>query len=326
MPLRFGRGAYSFRPGELLSDYLVNLDIREQGVDEPERFEINHHGYRFLKSACYQKSEGFGCISCHMPTRRTKDVVHVTMTDHWIARDPFDLEAIVKPVQPEIRAISSVEVLAFGEPPVGLDKQTYRSLGAMRAGRSVSEASAGLIKVIRQKDYDDYTPYLDLARAQLQQGDFSSAEAAARGLVRAEPDLYVAHTLLGIAQMSKGKYQQAKLSFRKSLAIQPDPETHFNLASVYFQTEQFTLSEMELDKAIQLRPYMARAYKMKGQIHLARNNIKQAQIALETALQLDPGDSASYQLMVTLLNELGQTSEAKRFAELGLRASRRPAS
>ena len=124
MPLRFGRGAYSFRPGELLSDYLVNLDIREQGVDEPERFEINHHGYRFLKSACYQKSEGFGCISCHMPTRRTKDVVHVTMTDHWIARDPFDLEAIVKPVQPEIRAISSVEVLAFGEPPVGLDKPT----------------------------------------------------------------------------------------------------------------------------------------------------------------------------------------------------------
>lgn len=83
---------------------------------------------------------------------------------------------------------------------------------------------------------------------------------------------------------------------------------------------------MELDKAIQLRPYMARAYKMKGQIHLARNNIKQAQIALETELQLDPGDSASYQLMVTLLNELGQTSEAKRFAELGLRASRRPAS
>ena len=35
------------------------------------------------------------CVSCHMPKRRTEDVVHAVMTDHWIQRrlPPRDLLA-----------------------------------------------------------------------------------------------------------------------------------------------------------------------------------------------------------------------------------------
>ena len=67
-PRRFGRGDYSFRPGELLSDYMVHLDFRERNLPEPERFEINHHGYRLMKSECYTQSEGaLTCLTCHDP-------------------------------------------------------------------------------------------------------------------------------------------------------------------------------------------------------------------------------------------------------------------
>lgn len=170
-PRKFGRGDYSFRPGELLTDYMVHLDVRERGVPEPERFEINHHGYRMLKSACYRESGGelgcischdphakpdtvtfrrqvagvcrdchgevahdsaapvADCVSCHMPARRTRDVIHVTMTDHWIARGPFDAAALVAPIQAETRQISDVRVLDFGSPPGGLDAQAYTALG-----------------------------------------------------------------------------------------------------------------------------------------------------------------------------------------------------
>lgn len=372
---QFGRGDYSFRPGELLSDYLVHLDIREYGQAEPERFEINHHGYRLLKSECYQKSEGaLGCISCHnphvkpdsaafkeqvagvcsdchseseslhapfpaidfstiektacvdchMPQRRTTDVIHVTMTDHWIARGPFDLEALVAPLEPATRPISSVKVLEFANPPQGDDAQAHIALGAMRAGRSLQEASASLIQVLKSREYDHYTPYLDLARAALAQGNYAVAEAGARGLVTVDPTLYVAHTLMGVALMAQGRFQAAIIAFKKSLALYSDPETHFNLAAVYFNTGQLTLTELELDKAIRLRPTLGAAYRMQGQLKLAINQPGPAITLLEQALKMDPGDTGSYRLIIESLEMTGDKAGAARWLELGQRAARQP--
>jgi Tfp pilus assembly protein PilF len=67
---RFGRGDYSFRPGEALSDYQVEMDPVDANMPRPERFEINHHPYRLEQSKCFQQSEGaLSCVSCHDPHR-----------------------------------------------------------------------------------------------------------------------------------------------------------------------------------------------------------------------------------------------------------------
>src|SRR5262249_43884777 len=39
---------------------------------------------RIVDSGKHRRSAG--CIDCHMPKRRTEDVVHVAMTDHYIQR------------------------------------------------------------------------------------------------------------------------------------------------------------------------------------------------------------------------------------------------
>ncbi|MEM7483106.1 MAG: tetratricopeptide repeat protein [Acidobacteriota bacterium] len=68
---RFGRGDYSFRPGEALSDYLVSVDVVEADEPEEERFEINHHPYRLEQSRCFQESAGaLSCLTCHDPHRK----------------------------------------------------------------------------------------------------------------------------------------------------------------------------------------------------------------------------------------------------------------
>lgn len=71
---RFGRGTYSFRPGEDLDDYLVAIDVEEEGRERWERFEINHHPYRLRQSRCALESEPgkLSCLTCHDPHRKVE--------------------------------------------------------------------------------------------------------------------------------------------------------------------------------------------------------------------------------------------------------------
>src|SRR5262249_41410785 len=91
--LRYGRGVFSYRPGEPLGDYILHFDrapgwvqqnSRQQAVDPvgnrlltraeldqsegEDRFEFTSAAYRLRKSACYMKSDGsLTCVSCHNP-------------------------------------------------------------------------------------------------------------------------------------------------------------------------------------------------------------------------------------------------------------------
>src|SRR3989442_6926357 len=128
----FGRGVFSFRPGEDLASYILHFD-HPPGTGHDDKFEIAHQAYRLRQSACFKASAGrmtcttchdphrrpadpaahyaskclgchaarlsasaahssargaepVDCVPCHMPARRTDDVVHVAMTDHLIRR------------------------------------------------------------------------------------------------------------------------------------------------------------------------------------------------------------------------------------------------
>lgn len=117
---RPGRSAWSFQPGEALSDYKMLFDR----TDSQERLEINHAGYRLLQSECFRGSggklqcttchdphtaklspdmcgschsgahrgdssvAGRSCESCHMPKKAPEDAVHTRITDHKISRRP----------------------------------------------------------------------------------------------------------------------------------------------------------------------------------------------------------------------------------------------
>ncbi len=367
---RIGRGDYSFRPGEILSDYLVHVVVTEQGIEREDQFEINHHGYRFFQSRCYQESEGAlacttchdphvkpqsenfrkevatvcqschteaqllhqaiaefnheDCAGCHMPTRRTSDVIHSTMTDHRIAAGPFDFDALVDPVEKIVRPVTDVSLLDFGNPPDGEAGTLYRFMALARANRFVDSARLGIEQHLQRNHYSNPTPYIDLARTQLQVGKYSDAEATLRRLLRSYNTLPVAHTLLGTALMAQGQTAEAIEQLLISVNHQPDPEVFFNLGLGYMRSGEIERAEAALDNAIQLRPFMAAAWKYKGIILQSRQRIDAAIDAFVRSLELEPLDSAVYAELIALLRATNNYDEADRYLELGLRVSHNP--
>jgi predicted CXXCH cytochrome family protein len=366
---RIGRNDYSFRPGELLSDYLVHVEVSEEGVSSTDKFEINHHGYRFFQSDCYQQSSGeFGCIDCHnphvkpdsaqfrrtssavclgchttagtlheaaeynaedciechMPQRRTSDVVEATMTDHRIARGPFQLEALVAPLEPATLPITGIELLDFGDVPAGDAREYYRLSAVARANRFVDVAHRGLEAHLESNVYVSPTPYIDLVRAQLQVGAYVDAEARLRRLLAAYPALQVGHTLLGTALLAQGKREQAIAALRQSIAIKPDPEVWFNLALAYLYSGNTDEAEKAINAAIKLRPTMSQAWKYRGRILTEKGNDTRAVDAFKEALRLDPTDADAYHQLVIVLRANGRVDEAERYLKHGLAVAGNP--
>jgi predicted CXXCH cytochrome family protein len=365
---RFGVGTYSFRPGQSLSDYFVHVDIAERGERPEDRFEINHHGYRFAQSACYLESEGefacischdphvkpdsgrfradvanvcrdchaepaglhaeatafdeSGCVSCHMPTRRTGDVVLVTMTDHRIATGPFDHDALVARQSRVLREVTDIHALDLGDPPTGQLEAAYRSVAALRAGRNIAVAQGTLEEVLADLQLPDNEPYVDLATAQFRAGRYAEAEASARKLIAEQSHLRPAYAMLGTALLAQGAGNEAVEALQKSLSIGEHPETHFNLAAAYSGLNDYRQAETHVDAAIRLRPTMANAWKYKARLLYARDDAEGARDALIRTLALQPLDLPVYGELIDLLRSLGEPEEAERYLAVGLRMSR----
>lgn len=368
---RVGRADYSFRPGELLTDYIVNIDASEQGVSSEERFEINHHGYRFSQSACYRESGGeFACISCHnphekpeseafrrsssavcqechddlpslhtatevtaaddcigchMPTRRTMDVVEVTMTDHRIATGPFDHEALVAPREREYRPITGIGLLDFGEAPDAEAIDFYRLAAALRANRFVSAARQGLEAHLAEYDHGDPTPRLDLALGQVKDGDYAAAERTARALIADRDDIAASHAVLGTALLAQRRNREAIDAFSRAMTLEEDPETAFNLAAAWLGIGDTARADRYIDEAIRLRPTMGIAWRYRGLLRKSAGQSDEARAALVRALAINPRDTGAYYELVTLLRDIGEPAEAEWYLELGLRSAGNPA-
>ncbi len=368
-PRRFDRPVYSFRPGELLSDYLVHVDIDEEGIERTDRFEINHHGYRFWQSRCYRESKGelacischdphvkpestafraevagicrdchrdwserhdattaageSACVTCHMPTRRTRDVILVTMTDHRIARGPFDLQALVEPITRTEPIITDVELLPFGKPPQGDEGELYRLSATLRA-YPLRGAMQAMQRVLARSPHPSIVPYLDLVEAQLKAHANEDAEQTSRAILERQPDLLQAHGWLGLAQLAQGDVNAAMASLTRSIEVHPSAAAHFNLALAALRLNRGITAERHLDAALALRPNMFQAWKYKGRLNAAWGNLERAREALIRALEIEPGDPSSYAELVDVLTRMGRTAEAQRYLTVGRRVARDP--
>ncbi|MDP9193948.1 MAG: tetratricopeptide repeat protein [Acidobacteriota bacterium] len=352
---KFGRDIYSFRPGDALADYAPPLDIQEADLPRADRFEINHHPYRLEQSLCFTASEGKlscltchdphrklkpeqqaahyrnacltchakphhaseDCTSCHMQKRRTQDVVHAVMTDHYIRRKPGGPE-LLAPLEERDPSIDGIDFLNVHDTPTGALGELYRIIPLVRA-TSGADASAArrLEEVISTAKPPELEPYLDLASAQLRQRRYAQLEKTAALILDRAPGHPLALEWMGIARTAQsGNTEEAIRSLKEALKGDEDrPETEFNLGIFLAGRGRTEEAIVHYERALAARPNLTAAWIRLGTARRECGNLQGAIDAYRRALEIDPTQTRASTALIDALTASGNHDEAARYQE-----------
>lgn len=386
---RTGRAVYSYQPSEPLSDYVFHFD-HARGTGHDDKFEIVGSVYRLRQSACYLKSSGKltcttchdphkaqrgpeavkhfaavcrnchatshapspDCAGCHMPKRRTEDVVHAVMTDHKIQR-----RGPPNPLAPRAeRAASEAyrgEVAAY-YPPAGAPGLGLALAAAQVVHGSNLKGGIPLLEAAIARDTPNGPePYYDLAQAYAAsgqpqkametfrrslarsasyapalrglgatlaaQGDFAAAVPVLQQAVQQDGRDAVARHELARALQQSGRMQDAIAALDAAIAADPDfPEPHNTLGQVMLQSGDAARAQRELQEAIRLRPDYAEAHSNLGNLYSSQRDYTRADRHFQTALSLAPKQSVARFNYGLSLAVRGQFDQAQRQFEMAV--------
>ena len=380
---RYERGPFSFRAGEPLADFLLNFDHAPE-THQGDKFEIVNAAYRMRKSACFLKSAGkmtcttchdphrvqsvsehnktcrschsqgehmkalTECVDCHMPKRRTEDVIHVVATDHYIQRKKpeGDLLAELQERRDEYRG--PVVLYYPAKLPPGPERELYLAVAQVKDASNLKAGIRQLKDAIAR-----YAPkrgewYLELGEALDRERSYDQAliyyreaakrspasgyvlqklgtalrrtgriEEAAQTLLKAaelSPQRALTWHELGLVYRAQGKTGDAINALRKALEIDPQLYQAWNNLGI------LRLSEADFREAIRVRPDYADAHANLAQLLASQGKTKDAQAEFETALRLRPADAATRYNYGMMLGRLGNYDGAKRELERSLEA------
>ena len=381
---RLGRGTWSYRPGEPLSEYMVHVDVEENERSRGDRFEINHHPYRLRQSRCWTESarrlscltchdphrkvpetgraahyraacltchetadcgvehavglpaelaavDRLDCVSCHMPKRRTQDVVHVVMTDHLIRRRPGGAE-LTAPREERDPVVEAVELLEPERAPAEPLGRLYATLGFVKVAGGLSpEALDRLAASLRSASElpevaeEGNDARLDLATGQLKARDWDAAAATLEEMLSGSRPDPLTLELLGLARNGQGRRGDAlALVARAAAAPGARPEAHYNLGRLLLTDGRTAEADASFERAVALRPTFADAWHQLGRVRATRGDVPTAIEAQRRALAVEPRLPAPYLDLADLLVASGEPEEARRWLRHGVEVAADP--
>ena len=350
--LRFGRSFYSYRPGAPLSDYIVHFDY-EEGTGHEDDFLIVSAAYRLRKAACFQQSskmtcttchdpheslppveraahyrqvclgcheveshfQSADCTECHMPARRTKDVVRVVMTDHFIQRSKPDRD-LLAPLEEEAdestdwEAGSTVYFPSTGELSGSL-RDVYWTIGHGKETPNVQAASK-LESALREAAVDKPEPYFELAEMQHKLGRHADAEKNYLRAIEIDPQNIQAYNNLGNLFADLERLDDAIDLYKKTIELDGgySADSYNNLGLAYIGMQRQQEAEQVFRDAAKANPFFADARLNLGTLLFQRKEYAAAAREFQEALAIDPGVLKARNNLAFAMLALGRTAEA----------------
>ena len=277
--------------------------------------------------AQHKHSDSNQCVTCHMPQRRTEDVVHAVMTDHLIQRRaPTPNEALAPRKEAATRYEGPVLRYLLDGETLHPDDTLYTAVAQVIDKSNVAQGTPALAKLLAEQKPIAPSFYIELGDAQHQQGDLNAAIASYRRALELDPKSSRAARRLGVALGNVGQtsealhvlgdaitrepqnelllYERAQIEtrsgdvasaeadLRTALALKPDyADALNNLGSLLAQTGNAAGAESSFRQALVVNPYNAGARANLGRLLTAKGSLVEAAFQLQRSTELAPNDA-----------------------------------
>ncbi|MFN7923516.1 MAG: tetratricopeptide repeat protein [Bryobacteraceae bacterium] len=350
---RFGRAPFSFRPGEPLSAFLLAFDYAPGNGARDDRFEIvGSAAYRLRKSRCFVESQGRmvcetchdphergvqrisacqqchtvqklsarqghaangACAGCHMPKRRTEDVIHAVMTDHWIQRRPRSAQELLAPLTERHSPAETEyhgEVVAYHPSPIPSADKLYLALAQVQMKNNLELGTPPFAAAIAASRPADPAWHWELGEAWLALGKPAKAAEAYQEAARRNPKSVQHFLSLAEAQKAAGDLAKAAATMRTALTLAPrDGRVWYQSAVVASAQGRSAEAVTMMRKAIELDATLAGAHSTLGSILATAGQTAEAEMAMREALRIDPCDASAWDLAGRLKTGKGDLAE-----------------
>ncbi len=131
--------------------------------------------------------------------------------------------------------------------------------------------------------------YVIAGLAALYEGEYEQAAMSFRRALLLNPRSAQAHNYLGDVHQCEHRYEDAKSCFEQALAITPEIHpARYNLANTLYQLKEFAAAEDHVIRLLAAQPTHLMGWRLLGDIQIEMGRFEQAQATLQRAMAINP--------------------------------------
>jgi tetratricopeptide (TPR) repeat protein len=265
-----------------------------------------------------------GCADCHMPKRRTEDVVHSLATDHLIQRHPpsGDLRASREERhETGDKAYRGEVVLLYPEKLApAIENELYLALAQVIDGSNIQRGIDRLTAALGKAPAARPEFYLALAEAWRETGRLDKAVPLYREAVRRDSRPVFALRKLGSALRHGGQLAESATVLQRATALDGRDALGWHELGLTYAAQGKTAEAIgALETATRLDPDLPEPYGNLGTVHLETGNTEKALAAFREAIRIQPEYADAHNNLATLLAGAGEFDTARSHFEKALR-------
>ncbi len=283
------------------------------------------HGEPFNKIiAAGKHTKASGCADCHMPKRRTEDVVHSLATDHLIQRHkPAGDLLAARPERHETGPTAYKGEVALYYPadlPPSPTRELYTALAQVIDQSNLEKGIPRLAAAIQRFPFARPEFHFQLGEALRNNGRTAESVSAYREAIKRNPQMVAAHESLGVALRRAGQLPEAVETLKHTTQMAPTRAAAWHeLGLAYNAQGNAAEAAKAIEKAIALDPDLPAPHSNLGIVLLSSGDHAKAETSFREAIRIQPDYADAHGNLANLLAGRGDTLNARRHFEIALR-------